>query len=301
MLAPIDKVTTRNGNKIMQIVITRNCDIFNCSECTQLLPFRKDPREMSLECIEKALISMQGWPGIIACFGGNPCTHSQFPAVCELWKKHVPNQRQRGLWTNNLMKYGAECKDTFWPHATFNLNVHGNNQAALQMQQYLPGIKVYGHKPSQHGSQLLDYADLGVTLEEWIGLRENCDINQKWSGAIYQGTDGQPYGYFCERAGALDAVRGTNNGLLVYDGWWKLKMDQFQNQVDNCCDHVCGVPLRGKGYLDSEAAYGVSKSLVPLTLNPTGKVKVEVVDSIPEKTYELTDYQGLRKHRQRTR
>jgi hypothetical protein len=250
---------------------------------------------MTLECIERALISMRGWPGVVACFGGNPCTHSQFPEVCELWKKYVPDQRKRGLWTNNLLKYGTECKETFWPHGRFNLNVHGNISAAVQMNECLPGIKIYGYKPSQHGNQLLDYVDMGVSDEEWVELREQCDINQKWSGAIYQGTDGNPYGYFCERAGALDAVRGTNNGIEVFDGWWRASMGLFQNQVTNCCDHFCGVPLRGKGYLDSEATYGVSKSLVPLTLNPAGKVKVETVEASPEKSHELTDYHGLRK------
>jgi hypothetical protein len=54
------------------VVITRNCDLFNCSNCTQLLPFRKDTQHMSLECAEEALKCLQGWPGIIACFGGNP-------------------------------------------------------------------------------------------------------------------------------------------------------------------------------------------------------------------------------------
>lgn len=298
MLAPVDKVLNR-GNDIFQIVITRKCDIFNCSECTQLLPFRKDPLEMTLECIEEALACIQGWPGVIACFGGNPCSHSRFPEVCKLWQKYVPNQRQRGLWTNNLMTHGAICRETFWPNGRFNLNVHGSTRAKADMNSWLPGIKVYGEKPSQHGGQLLDYADYGISEERWTELRETCDINQKWSGACYGRLDEsgvmQPYMYFCERAGALDGVRGTNHGVLMQPGCWRWAMDRFQGQVSACCDHYCGVPLRTKGYLDSEYTYGVSPSLVPLTMEFKGKVRVETRNELPQSTHELTDYQGLRK------
>lgn len=295
MLAPIDKITKRGGNDIIQVVITRSCDIFNCSECTQLLPFRRDALEMSLECIEEALIGLQGWPGIVGCFGGNPLVHSKFPEVCELWKKYIPDQRHRGLWTNNLLKHGQVCHDTFWPHGRFNLNVHGNELAAAEMTKWLPNIKVWGKQPSQHGGQLLDYSDYGISHYEWTRLRENCDINQHWSGAIYQRDDGYAYIYFCERAGALDGVRGTNFGVRVEPGCWKWGMGRYQDQVTNCCDHYCGVPLRTKGYLDSDTTYGVSPSLVQLTIPHKGKIKVETVVTRQDSSHELTDYQGLRK------
>jgi len=295
VLAPIDKVSRPGGNDIMQVVITRKCSQWDCSECSQLLPFRKDALEMSLECIEQALISMQGWPGVIAVFGGNPLNHSRFPQVCELWKKHVPDQRQRGLWTNNLLKHGAIARETFWPHGRFNLNVHGDREAEKVMNEFLPGIKVWGLTPSQHGGQLLNYADYGISDEKWVELREQCDINQNWSGAIYQRDDGRAYGYFCERAGAIDGVNGNNHGVLAVPGWWRSGMEAFQHQVKGCCDKLCGVPLRTKGYLDSETTYGVSPSLVPLTVNFKGKITVDVLTTLPESTHELTDYQGLRK------
>lgn len=294
MLAPIDKVKRRGGNDILQIVITRKCDIFNCSECTQLLPFRQDPIEMSLECIEEALSCVRHWPGVLAMFGGNPIMHSKFSQVCRLWEKYVPEQRKRGLWTNNLLKHGGLVKTVFWPHGRFNLNVHGNEEAKFEMQRWLPGIKVWGDNPSVHGGQLLDYRDYGISHLDWVTMRERCDINQKWSGAIYQRDDGHPYIYFCERAGALDGVRGTNNGLRVRPGCWSWDMDQFFQQVDNCCDGVCGVPLRTRGYLDSDTTYGVSPSLQQLTLIQKGKVKVDVLEEFPDTVPELTDYQRLR-------
>ncbi len=293
MLAPIDKIR-RKGNDILQIVITRKCDIFNCSECTQLLPFRQDTMEMSLECVEEALDCLKGWPGVLACFGGNPLMHSRFPEVCKLWEEYIPDQRRRGLWTNNLLKHGQVVRDTFWPKGRFNLNVHGNLKAKAEMERWLPGIKVWGETPSIHGSQLLDYRDLGISHLDWVRMREKCDINQKWSGAIYQREDGHPYIYFCERAGALDGVRGTNNGIRVTHGCWAFSMDRFFEQVENCCDGVCGVPLRARGYLDSDDTYGVSPSLQSLTLIRKGKVRVEEITKLPAKSRELTDYMRIR-------
>lgn len=295
MLAPVDKVRRKGGNDIIQVVITRTCDIHNCSECTQLLPFRKDPKEMTLECVEETLIALKDWPGVVACFGGNPCTHSRFSEVAALWEKHIHPQSRRGLWTNNLMRHGEAARRVFWPHARFNLNVHGSEKAAEGMRQHLPGIKIWGTSPSQHGGQLLDYADLGISDADWVAMRERCDINQKWSGAVYMRDDGKPYFYFCERAGALDGVRGTNYGVRVEPGCWRWGMDRFAHQVSACCDHVCGVPLRSKGYLDNADTYGVSPSLIPLTLDRVGRVKVETVTAMGAKTHELTDYVGLRK------
>lgn len=296
MLAPIDKVRS-GGNRIIQVVITRKCDLFNCSECTQLLPFRKDPMEMSLECIERTLRALRGWPGVIACFGGNPCTHSQFSEVCLLWQKHV-DPKQRGLWTNNLMTHGKVVKETFWPHGMFNLNVHGNDKAAEQMRMWLPRIKIWGTAPSHHSSQLMDYADYGISEADWIEMRERCDINQKWSGAVYMRDDGNPYIYFCERAGALDGVRGTNNGVLVEPGCWQWGMDKYRHQVSACCDHFCGVPLRTLGHVDRQDTYSVSPSLVSLTTERVGKAKVQVQETMPEgRTHDGTDYQLLRAKR----
>lgn len=296
MLAPIDKITNR-GNDIIQLVITRTCDK-QCSNCTQLLPFRRDVREMSLECVEEALVATANWPGVIACFGGNPCTHSRFADVCKLFQKHIPDQSRRGLWTNNLLRHGDIAKETFWPKGRFNLNVHGSDEAAAAMQEHLPGIEIFGRKTSEHGGMLHHYADYGYTYEQWAAKREKCPINQNWSAGIYQGADGHPYAYFCEVAGSLSAIRGEDNGLRVTLDWWKRPMADFQDQVRTCCDRGCGVPLNLKGHLDNEATYDISPTFVPLTLNPIGKpVTVEVCEAEPGHTHELTDYAGLRKKR----
>lgn len=297
MLAPIDKARN-NGNNIIQVVITRGCDLFTCSQCTQLLPFRKDTREMTLDCIEEALHCLRGWPGVIACFGGNPVTHSRFPEVCALWERLVP-EKQRGLWTNNLMRHGEIIKKTFWPSGTFNLNVHGSETAAKEMEKWLPGIPVWGREgASHHGRVMGHYGDFGISHEEWAQKRELCTINQNWSGAIYE-RDGEPYMYFCEVAGSHDGVRGENHGVRCEPGCWEWGMDRFQHQVTACCDRSCVVPLNLKGANDLEETYHVSPSLVPLTLDSLSS-RVKVVESIDDKdkVHELTDYEGLRADQQ---
>ena len=286
----------------MQILITRACDVFNCSECTQLLPFRgkhgkgkdRDPVHMSVDVFERAVDSMAGWRGIIALFGGNPAVHPEFPAICEVVRAKIP-PRQRGLWTNNLNGHGPIVKETFWPNARLNLNVHHSSEAAAYMREWLPGKQVWGEGPVEHSSMLRDWRDMGMTESEWIAAREQCDINQKWSGAIME-RDGAPYGYFCEVAGSIDGMRGENNGVAAMPGWWRQGMDSFGHQVRNCCDLGCGVPLRAKGSLDTDDTYKVSQSWVPLTVDHAPpKVRVEVVGEIGETVRENTDYVGLRK------
>lgn len=295
MLAPIDKVSRPGGNDIVQVVITRKCNVHSCSNCTELLPFRKDVLEMTLECVEESLLSLQEWPGVIATFGGNPCSHSRFPDVCRLWQKHVPDQRRRGLWTNNLLAHGQIARETFWPNGRFNLSVHGDADAADEMRRWLPGKPIYGESGHiHHGSMLLDRKDYGVSDEEWVALRENCDINRKWSCSLVQGRDGHPRAYFCEVASALDAIREEDHGVLAVPGWWRRPMSHFQHQVTECCDRGCGVPLRRQGHRDIEDIYDVSKSWLPVIDKPRGKVTIECHEELPPPIHELTDYTGMR-------
>lgn len=323
MLTPYDKLKA-GGNDIVQIVVTRGCDLFNCSNCTQLLPFRKDPQHMSLDCAEEALKSLEGWPGVIGMFGGNPCTHPQFAQLCELWERYVP-VRQRGLWTNNLMDKGKIASKTFMDGVSrFNFNAHGNHDAARKILDWFPREVVYGvSKKSVHGAVLGSHADYGVGEFDWAEARERCDINQKWSAGIYarevetQELIGgvnvwetpldvpdpvfdrrivqRPFVYFCEVAGAIDGVTGENNGMPATAGWWKKPIAEFVNQINRCCDKHCVVPLRHEGSLDLDFNYDVSRSLVELTTHKLGKASVTVHDQSQPILRELTDYQGLRR------
>ena len=290
MKAPTDK-----SNDIIQIEVTRKCSLFNCSNCTRLLPFRKDTVEMSVDVFRQALRSLEGWPGVRAMFGGTPCSHSRYPDLCQIMMEEVPDQRQRGLWTNSLRGHGEITRQTFYPHGRLNLNAHCNAADADEIERWLPGrlIRTSRDRASWHSSILLDYRDYGLSDAEWVEARENCDINRNWSACIVE-RDGQPYAWFCEVASALDGVRGENNGILAEPGWWRFKMDRFEHQVRNCCDRGCGVPLRRKGQLDTADTYDASKSFVPLTLKRKGRVEIVEQANLTEPVYEATDYQRLR-------
>lgn len=294
MLAPVDKLKNR-GNNIIQIVVTTACDLYTCSNCTQLLPFRKDYRHMTLECFEKAVKSLRDWPGVVALFGGNPCTHPQFSDLCHILSLHIPDQSKRGLWSNNLMTHGPLVRRTFYPYGTFNLNVHRNTDAAAYIAEWLPGKLIQSSVRSQswHSPILVSHQDIGVPESEWEELREHCDINQKWSAAIVE-REGKPYAYFCEVAAALDGIRGLNHGVPVHYGWWQESMSAFQHQVAGCCDKGCGVPLRLKGHEDESKVYDTSKSFMSHVRQDSNVVALRFHATPPETTREVTDYLRLR-------
>ena len=264
MLAPIDKWES-GGNDIIQIVVTTRCDR-NCSNCTQLLPFRLDYAFMSLECFEEAVVSVKEWPGLVALFGGNPSVHPQFPELCKIISKYIAPEH-RGLWTNRLFKHGQVAAETFgrgkgrFNAGGLNLNAHANPVAAEEMDFWFPGrvIPQSVNQAAKHSAILIDRRDMGVTDEQWPAIRERCDINRDWSGAIVQ-REGKAFAYFCEVAAALDGIRGTNNGIPALPGWWRSRMSVFEGQVKNCCDQGCGYPLRDAGALDTDEVYNVSAS-----------------------------------------
>jgi hypothetical protein len=290
MLTPHDKIR-RGGNDTIQIIITRACDIFTCTNCTQLLPFRSDALHMSTECFRNALRSLADWPGIVGIFGGNPCCHPRFAELMKILMEEIPVQRHRGIWTNNLLKHGALVREVFYPHGRFNLNAHADPAAAADIERWLPGklIPKTDRDPAWHAAMLADYRDFGMSEEQWIAAREACDINQKWSAAIAE-RDGQPYAYFCEVAASLDGVRGENHGIPANPGWWQSRMDTYKHQVRECCDRGCGVPLRFRGHLDRAATYDVSASWQGVLTPPRGDIHINMIQPHASHCQDAADY-----------
>ena len=178
MLAPIDKVKKPGGNRYIQVEITTVCNL-KCSNCTRLTPFRRDFRHMSIDCFRKAVQSLQDWPGVVAIFGGNPPTHPQFAELMEIFCEEIPDQKRRGLWANNLLKHGELIRRVFYPEGTFNLNAHGDINAAAEIERWLPGRLISGsdRTASRHGPILMDRREYGIDDRHWVRLREHCDIN----------------------------------------------------------------------------------------------------------------------------
>jgi len=291
MKAPTDK-----RNDTIQIIVTTTCDRGRCSNCTQLLPFRRDVRHMSVDVFRRAVESVVDWPGVVGLFGGNPCMHPQFSTLCDIMTELIPDQRRRGIWTNDLLGHGELVRATFFPNGRFNINVHGNSAKAMEVERYVPG-KVIPKSRTQsawHSPVLMHYDDVGLTYEQWVPLREQCDINRNWSAAIAE-RDGEPFAYFCEVAAALDGVRGVNNGNPVEPGWWKQPISWFDHQIVMCCDHGCGISLRQRGHFDNDHVYDITASWERI-LRTSERVAIAMHESLPDKgVAETTDYMRLRK------
>jgi len=288
------KAPTEKRNDTIQILVTRACRR-SCSNCTQLLPFRQDTLHMSLDCFRDAVRSLKGWPGIVGIFGGNPCLHPHFAEICRTLREEVPDQGHRGIWTDDLCGRGDLVREIFYPHGRFNLNPHADEKAAAEIQNCLPGklIRNSNKQASWHSGIVVNWRDMGLTMNEWITAREQCDLNHNWSAAIVEHA-GRPYAYFCEVAAAIDGVRGVNNGILAEPGWWRKGMQAFRHQVERCCDAGCGIPLRIKGHLDHEGVYDLSQSWHRILPIPRGRIRLAVHDNMPARCRESTDYMRLR-------
>lgn len=277
---------------ILQVIVTNRCDVHWCSNCTQMIPHQRERFDMTPANFRKAVRSLRDYPGIVGMFGGNPVLHPQFDDLCRIFQEERADKRLRGLWTNNLLDKVDIAKETF---GHWNLNAHGNERAAAQMKQHLPHRLVWGDgKTNAHAPVMVAAKDLIDDEQAMWATIEGCDINREWSGAVTQ-RNGELRAYFCEVAAAWDNVYDEDNGLPVYDGWWREGMDAFTAQARRWCPD-CGVSLRMKGHDDTAWTYDVSEThAATVTLTAKGR-PVVLHDSIGETTPRATDYQGLDKH-----
>lgn len=239
---------------IVQIWITRACDK-SCFNCTQGSNLRGANTRISLEQFEQACLSLVDYFGVVGIFGGNPAIHPQFDKICEILRKHIPFER-RGLWCNNPLGKGLIMAETFNP-AVSNLNVHLDRDAYNAFRKDWPAAAPFGlERDSRHSPVYTAMKDVIEDESERWGLIANCDINKNWSSLI--GVYKQELrGYFCEIAGAMAMLHQHDPnwpdvGVKIEPGWWKKSMQDFKDQVRQCC-HSCGVPLRGYGSLAQAA------------------------------------------------
>jgi hypothetical protein len=274
-------------NGILQIMIGRSCD-YSCVHCTQGSNLGGKPALMKPDEFEQAVKSLEGYFGIIGCFGGNPCTSPYFGEICEILRAHVPF-RQRGLWSNGLRGKGALARITFDPSHS-NLNVHMNSEAHAEFLRdwpesapYLKGLD----RDSVHGAPFVAIKDVEPDEEKRWALIGDCDVSRWWSALIGVVPGRGLRAYFCElayaqaalHASAPDADDWPDTGLEVVPGWWKRPMADFEAQVNLHC-HSCGIPLRRPGKLavsDSTLAEEFSETHAAIAKPKTKGRPVEFV------------------------
>lgn len=273
--AAVDKMRPPLNMHIICIDITNKCDL-KCSNCTRLLVNQEHLWEMSPENFRLACKSLKNYKGTIAIIGGNPCMHSKFAEICEIFVEEIPNKEQRGLWTNNAFKHIDLCVKTF---GGFNLNPHNVKRGVSNLKTLYKKTGKVGnlYKGNSHHSPLLTAGkDLFEETEMWEKISE-CDINKYWSGSIVV-NNGKLRAYFCEVAAAFDIANNQDHGVEVTVDWWKRPMQDFTNQVASICPS-CGVPASLKGSMDHEEIDQYTKSNEHLVdISSIKKRKVVLVD-----------------------
>jgi len=287
----IGKMRSPEAMHIVCVDVTNKCDLA-CSNCTRLLANQETRWEMSVENFRLALQSLKNYKGIIAMIGGNPCVHTKFAELCQVFREEIPNQFQRGLWTNNYFKHREVIEQTF---GALNLNPHNMERAndklkdlhdVMIKQKGFHGGYYVGN--SHHAPLLTAVKDLYPEKEMWDKI-SRCDINKDWSASIIE-NKGKLRAYFCEVAASFDLARGEDHGHPVVLDWWKKPISAFSDQVKHFCTG-CGVPARLRGNMDNEEIDTYTKSNADIAQKSLAKGrKIQLLDIENKLNHKVTEY-----------
>lgn len=143
---------------VIQIHVTRACNL-SCFNCTQGSNLGGKTHFMPPEMFEAAVRSLDGYPGIVGVFGGNPATHPRFDELCKVLRLLVPQERC-GLWCNDPMGWGPQMRTTFNPRVS-NLNVHLSRDAFAEFKRDWPESQPFGlTEDSRHSPVYVAMRDL---------------------------------------------------------------------------------------------------------------------------------------------
>lgn len=175
---------------------------------------------MSIAEIERALDSLEDWPGYIGIMGGEPTVHPQFVEICQLLKKRGLRSKVR-LFTMGGSAYEKNrtlIKETFH---SICYNPHNFDQQEICLHQPIT-------LAIQDVVKNKDYRD---------ELISNCWAQKTWCPTI-----GQKGGFFCEVAFALDLILDGPGGYMIEPGWWNKTPKEFKDQVKRYC-RLCGLAV----------------------------------------------------------
>lgn len=206
---------------LCQIDITNVCPL-DCVYCDRYIRHtRKDQGYfMTLDEVESAIDSLNGWTGHIGIMGGEPTVHPYFEKICYLLQRKY-SRRKYQLFTmggHKCEEYSKLIKETFY-HVC--LNPHDAYQQSICLHQPITVAIQDAVEDDNYRKDLID----------------NCWVQRTWCPTI-----GPKGAFFCEIAFALDIILDGPGGYPVELGWWKKSPKQFQDQVERYCKY-CGMPI----------------------------------------------------------
>ena len=205
----------------IHIEVTNACHL-RCANCTRHIGHHKKPFFMELDYIEKAIDSLEGFPGRVGLIGGEPFLHPQIKEIIEMYSKKV-DRRHRHIWTAGHK--WEEFKDLIYENFDEDFITYNDHTA-----------------PGKHQPLLVAIDDVVENKELAKELINNCWVQEQWSASITP-----KGGFFCEVAGSLDYLLDGPGGMKIEKGWWKKNLEDFQNQISNNCSRCSAcIPLKGE-------------------------------------------------------
>lgn len=171
---------------------------------------------MQLGEIENALKSLEGWPGVVGCMGGEPTIHPDFEEICRLYQRYFPRDKC-GLWTSGGPAF-EKHRDLI--ARTFRVLLYNDHSEVGKHQPWMIAI-----------DEVID----DMVLKE--KLIDECWIQKLWSPAI------NPNGaFFCEIAAVFDLLFGLGGGYQIERGWWRRDVQDFMDQRSLYCG-LCSMAI----------------------------------------------------------
>ena len=121
---------------IIHIDVTNACHL-RCANCTRHMGHHKKTFFMDLEFVEKAIDSLEGFPGQIGLMGGEPFLHPKIKEIIELFSKKI-DRRHRHIWTAGYQ--WEKNKDLVYKHFDKDFITYNDHTAPGKHQPLLVAI-----------------------------------------------------------------------------------------------------------------------------------------------------------------
>lgn len=188
-----------------------------CVYCTRYDRHLGNKRyHMTLDQLEKALISYQGFNGLIGIIGGDPLLYPEFDKACEIIRKYYPPIKMH-LFTSIDPQKSKWKDDIYKTFAHIAYHPHTKEQE-----------ESFYHQPSTIA--IMDVVEDEELQDELI---DDCWVQRKWCPTITN--DGA---YFCEVGAGIAKLLGVA-GYDISPNWWQRKPEDFGQQLNLC--KFCGM------------------------------------------------------------